>query len=602
MLAVFAFQYAIAEDQTELRLSNCKDNIVAYITVSSSVSSGGAALYYPETTMQMYAGCQIETIKIGTISSSSDGGLRIFITSDLNGTPEYEQTCTASKSGWNTIELDSAYTISGEALYIGYEITGFRFLSVCEVLIPGEEWTRTTTGGWKKYDGEYSSAIEAIVTGDNLPKNNIYLNDVTLPGYVTTNSPVECSGTFYNIGASPVESLTITYMIDSVAAYSETVSVDSTGYRAAGSFTASGFSLGEEGSSDVYIDITEVNNAADANPADNTSRTKSILCRDSFTQRKILLEVFSTELCVNCAAAHEVIEEVYDGYSDIIQVGHHAGYYTDDYTIDASSEYEWFYGTMVYAPAVMLDRTLFDNIADDYSYDGTPVTAPSEERLNDLYGEASAVPAFVTVNIDKNYDESTRHLSLTVSGEQLLPVDEYGDLRLNVFVLEDSIFTTGQSNTSGYFYHRYSIRECLTDVWGDSINVTDGYTATYETDIADTIDENQVYVVAFVANYDSADRTNCNVLNTDEVKIIADEETTGITSVNANKASDISISRDYIVTDGDCGSVSVYDTAGRCLINTSANGGKRISLSQLPGGTYIVRTGGENGKSIKIVR
>ena len=599
MLAVLFFQCATAADETELRLSNCKDNIVAYITVSSSASSGGAALYYPATTMQAYEGCQITSIRVGTISKTTTDGLRLFITNDLDGTPLYEQTTTASSSGWNTIDLDSAFTITGEALYIGYEVSGFRYLSACEVLSPGEEWVLTTTDGWQLYDGVYSSALEAIVTGDNLPKHNIYLSDVTMPGYVLTGEPVECTGTFYNIGASPVESLTITYMADSVAIASETVSVDSVGYRDAATFTATGLSFDSEGSADVYLDITKVNDADDDNPADNTSRTKTIMCRDSFTQRNILLEVFSTEKCTNCASAHEVIEEVYGDYNNIIQVGHHAGYYTDNYTVDESTEYEWFYGTMVYAPAVMLDRTVFDNIPDDYSYEGTPLTAPSSERLPDLYNEATAVPAFVSVDIDESYDSLTRHLTITVSGSQLLPVDDYDNLRLNVYILEDSIFTTTQRNTDSYFYHRYSLRECLTDTWGDSIDVTNGYSATYETDIADTIDAGQVYVVAFVANYDSTDVTNCNVLNSAEVKIADSDNAAGITSARVNGSSTITVSGDCIITGASATTVSVYDTAGRCLLSTAASANDSISLSHLPSGIFIVKA---CNTTVKIIR
>lgn len=608
LLAAAVSVPARADDETELRLSNCRGDVVAYKQVSSSITTSAAALYYPASTMQAYAGCSITSIKVGTISSTSTGGVRVFITKDLDGTPEYEQECTAGNSGWNTFDLDSAYYITGDAIYIGYEVDGLKYIGLCNVFIEGEEWTATTSNGWKKYTESYSNAIEAIVTGDNLPKHNIYLNDITLPGYTTTGSPITCEGTFINLGASPVESLTLTYIADSVAVLCETVEVSSTDYRSTGTFTASGLSFGEECSADVYVVVSEVNGNPDVDTTDNVSRSKEILCRDSFTQRKILFEVFSTEKCTNCASAHRLIERTYEGYEGLVQVGHHSGYYTDGYTIDASTEYEWFYGTMVYAPAVMLDRTVFDNCTDNYSYEGTPVTSPSGDNLVALYDEAIAVPAFVTVNISKDYDEDTRHLTLTIDGEQLLPVDEYDDLRLNVYILEDSIFTTTQRNSDSYFFHRYSIRECLSDTWGDTVSIAGGYTASYETDIADTIDINQVYAVAFIANYDASDATNCNVLNTEEVKIIEavtdveDNEPTGITSLrSSDAASSMRVSRDCITTSGD-GKVTVYDMSGRCLISSSVSGSQSIPLTQLPSGTYIVKSTANGGDTVKIVR
>lgn len=607
MLAVFIFQHAAAKDETELKLSNCKSNIVTYLRVSSSLSSAGAALYYPEATMSAYAGNEITSLNIGTVGSTSTDGLTIFITKDLDGTPEYEQKCTASKSGWNSIELTTPYTITGEALYIGYEITGFIYICACEAFLSGEEWTKTTTDGWLKYDGKYSSAIEAIVEGDDLPRNSIYLEDIKMPEYTTTNSPMTYSGTFINLGASPVESLTLSYYTDSVLAYSEAVEVDSTGYRSTGSFTSGGFSLAEEGNPAVYVEISKVNNDEDRDMSDNISRTKNVLCRDAFTTRNVLAEVFSTELCVNCAAAHTVIEEAFADYDNIIEVGHHSGYYTDTYTVSESTDFEWFYGTMVYAPAVMLDRTRFDNYDGDYSYTGTPITAPSEDDLPNLCSEAVAAPAFVSVDLTSEYDADTRFLALTVSGEHLLPTDDYSDLRLNVFILEDSIFTTNQKNTNGSFYHRYSLRSSLTGSWGEAIDVSSGYYNIYLVEIADTIDAGQVYAVAFVSNYDADDRLNCHVLNASRVKIYdGEDESTGISSLKTSDKPLAVVSDGTIIAGQGARRIAIYDMSGRCLVNTAvsdAGGGRVISISHLPQGTYIMRAFGESSnESAKIIK
>lgn len=580
VLTVFSFCTAAADDATELKLSNCKSTIVAYLSVSRSLGSGQAALYYPAETMAAYKGCTIASVNVGVVGKTAADGLRVFITTDLNGTPLVEKSDSAAKGGWNTVTFDEPYTITGEAIYIGYEVSGFIYLSVCEPFIAGEEWTYTTTDGWQQYDGVYSAAIEAIVTGDSLPRHNVYLKSIYMPEYTTTGNATTYTGRFINLAAAPVTDLTLTYYADGVELMSETVDVDATDYRSTGSFTAHGLVLDQECSHEMQVEITAVNGEDDVLPSDNLSRTNTLLCRDSFTPRNVLMEVFSTELCVNCASAHTLIESTYEGYGDIIEVGHHAGYYTDAFTIDASTDYEWFYNTVsTFAPALMFDRSWFDNYESLYSNDGSPITSVSDETLSAMYSEATATPAYVSVNITPQYDEQTRLLTLTVDGEQLLPTDAYDGLRLNVFVLEDSLFTTTQKNTNGSFYHRHSLRQVLTDTWGDPIdNITEGYNATYETYIADTMDIDQVYVVAFIANYDASAADNCPVLNSAEVKIT---ETTDVTAIAATEAAD------GVAT----GPSVVYDLAGRRLATTAT--------ATLQPGTYIIRS--SQGRSRKIV-
>lgn len=603
----------IASAETEMTLSNCQSDIVAYVSVSRSIDSAGAALYYPETTMKSYTGCTITSISIGTVTSTSTDAIRLFITEDLEGTPDYEQTCTATKSGWNTFELDTPYTITGKALYIGYEISGVVFLCVCEQLVSAEEWVLKNSDGWAVYDGIYSFAISATVTGD-LPEYNVSFESLIMPSYTLTSENITCSGTFINLAVDTVKNITLTYYTDGDEAYSETIDVEKTAFRETGSFITDGFCLYEECNPVVCLAITAVNGHDDEDPSDNTSRSKNILCRNYFTARNVLAEVFSTELCVNCAAAHKRIEAAYGDIDNLFEVGHHSGYYTDSYTVDASTEYEWFYGTMVYAPAVMLDRTRFDNCEDGYSYEDTPIMTPSDDWLLTLYEEANATPAYVTVDLTADYDKNTRQLSIDVGGQQLLPVDDIETLRLNVFVLEDSIFTTTQKDTSGEFYHRYSVREVVTGTWGDTIAWTtvDGdtlpvFASQLSTTVADTIDISQVYVVAFVADYDSTDATDCRVMNSARVRIVVDDDdVTGITSVKTGGTA-ARVCGDVIIAGGDTRRVGVYDMQGRCLMSVTVDGdvaGNRyIPITRLPQGTYIMRAEGDSGgQSVKFAR
>lgn len=569
-----------------LILGNCNRQSVGYEQAGSGDGPAGFALHYGAERMQAYSGCRITGVCLNINYLEGMGAVRVFVSTTLDGEPLAEQRYTPTRGGWTMVPFDKPYTVDGGAVYIGYEVSGVRFLPYAVRIVDGgEEWKRRAGDTWQPYTGNYSAAMYAVVRGDALPANDIALGHVSMPGYTRTGEPFGYEGSFTNLGTSAVSSLQFTLHAGDTR---QTVSVGGLNVapRTVGTFSIGGLTLTDEGSYDTWLEADGVNGAADAAPYDNLTRRKRMVCSDAPARRKILLEVFSTERCNNCPAAHRLLESVFGDKDDIVEVGHHAGFYTDWLTADESVETEWLYGSRLYAPAVTADRTAFaDNLPSVYP-SATPLFAPDADVLRAVYAEAEAIPAFVTLDLRPALDADARRLSLSVKGAALPYADATRDARLTVILTEDSIFSTTQSGASDGFYHRHSVRRYLTPTWGTGVDVKEGFESTFTADIPTGWEMRNMHVVAFVADYNADDRTACRVLNT-ETAALADLLPTAIRTASTATRPDITVSDGRISVSGGCSRLTLTDMSGRTIIDVSEVR-TTVDASHLTHGIYVV--------------
>ena len=515
MLLAAPLLHATAENT--LVLGNCRSNVATYLPVSAT-DTAGAVLFYPQTTMQAYKGCQITEFSIAFNNKTTGGAVTLFLSHGIHEAPFYTQTADAKKNGWNTFRLTTPYDIDGRAVYIGYKVAGMRYLNYSTKLVDNEEWIWQKADGWTRYDGKYSASLYATVSGSSLPQHNVRLGAVQMPRYYRLRETTPMSAVFQNLGAQTVSSLEVAYLVDGTAVQTETVTGLSVAPRTEGTVNLLGYAFSREGHAQLALGITAVNGGNDAVTDDNTSAAADVLCRKNFTKRKALLEFFSTELCTSCPQAHEEISTVLADRTDVVELGHHAGFYTDTLTLEASTAYEWFYNPVhLYAPAMMIDRT---NLSASYpavfNY-GVPVIDATGAYASLFTGVAAAVPALVSLDIQPKLDG--RNLTVTVGGTQLLPVATPDSVRLYVFLTEDSIHTFKQAGASHGFYHRHAARRCLSATWGDPIDIAAGFSREYHTTLDKDWNTDRMRAVAFVANYNANDKNDCVVLNTEAAAI-----------------------------------------------------------------------------------
>ena len=373
----------------------------------------------------------------------------------------------------------------------------------------------------------HASATPSAPAGEGgQPENDLKLVAASMPKYVLRGEKIKYYVQIVNNGSAPVTSVTAQWLKDGQAVAEETVSGLDVAPQQQGSFALGSFALDQEGDYDIALKISRVNGKEDERAEDNLSPTVRTYCRSKLEKRKTLLEFFSTEKCTACPSAHYAIDEALDGKDGLVEIGHHAGYKTDRYTIAESTAMEWFYRSgNTYAPAIMVDRNNVGGVFSSLFADNVPVVGATAENAQALYEESQSVPALVSVNMSASIDN--RKLYLNVSGKQLLPIDTPDSVRLYVYLTEDSIYTGNQAGAGSSFYHRFSARKSLTPTWGEAIDVA-GYSGDFSFYIPKTWNIANVRVVAFVANYNATDKNDCRVLNTEELRVSDAQNVTGI--------------------------------------------------------------------------
>lgn len=270
-----------------------------------------------------------------------------------------------------------------------------------------------------------------------------------------------------------------------------------------------------------------------------------------FGQRNVLVEVFSTERCTNCPAGHETLAYALGGKTNVIELVHHAGFFTDKFTIPESTAYEWFYKSADYstsfAPAFMMDRTHWDALPDYYYYP-TPVSMSfGSKALKAAYAAAAEVPALASICIVPSYSADNRLLALDVEAEALVAAG-YEQPALNVFLVENDVFSKSQEGSFGSYTHQHLVRQCLTTTWGESLSLADDEGAAsacatinrhYEVTLPDDWNAQNMTAVAFVANYNARSNADCRVMNAEETSIttaVPDAVLTPPTSATADSS------------------------------------------------------------------
>jgi len=103
-------------------MAYCNNSAVGgFGSALNTYSSASAAIEYPVSEMESYAGKKLTAVRIGINDPTivSEKTATLWIRSSLTGANLYSQTFTPVK-GWNTIILNTPYTLQHQATFIGY--------------------------------------------------------------------------------------------------------------------------------------------------------------------------------------------------------------------------------------------------------------------------------------------------------------------------------------------------------------------------------------------------------------------------------------------------------------------------------------------------
>ncbi|MGN0036227.1 MAG: Omp28-related outer membrane protein [Bacteroidaceae bacterium] len=574
------------------------------------------AIQFPASYMERLKGNRITALRLaigGTLSSQQN---YVFVSNRLEGEPLYKQSVAHLAPGWNEITLDTPYEITGEELFIGFKYTssGEQFSMDGRADNSLANWIRLTqseadtSSAWQ-HQGGGSLNLQAIVEGDQLPQHDAELSEIVAKKYAPTQNGAPLSLLVRNMGAADIRTLDITYTIEGHEPVTRTLE----GLDLASNETAlvrvDDMQFGKAGIYNLDVQIAAVNGQDDVNPADNAGTIENIIAKADYTNRKVLLEHFSTMNCNNCPTAHKTIDHALAYRDDVIHVVHHAGMGTDPLSIDASQAYMYTLYTdgasgSIYAPAATLDRT---NLANYGANDGSqstpgPVFFPQRETFGKLLDQSLSTPALVSVDLNKTYDAASRQLQVSASGRVMAGTADRlkgSDVRLTLFLTEDSLYVDypqAGADDPYHYVHNCALRHVLTGTWGDAVSFDGGDYAsqTYTFSLPSDWNEKNVRIIGFLANYDKANPNNCQVYNTQDVALTAGETSSIAPAQTAGPTLRAWTANGTLTVCGPFRYATLLDATGAALRTLPASEGTTV-LTGLPGGFYLLHAHTDEG-------
>ena len=482
------------------------------------------AIYIPASTLNTYGGNQINGVQAGLMSKLNVEELKVWLRTDLDGENIAEQTITADDDpkiikGWNPVKFDTPWDIpsdNGKGLYIGYSYfqkKTSQAMGILENPTPNALFVKFDEEPWEDCSGKGLLCVEALVSGDNLPKVNLALSSLDIPDvYVIDNGTMIIGGKVQNLATYTVTGFDVSAFVGGEKTGTAHVDCDIP-YNSAYEFSVElplGITSLGDGTGSLTVSIDNINEGSDEDMSDNTLSADFLIAEHDFKHR-IFVEEFTTEQCPNCPRVgtyiHDALEKE-EFKDDVIVVCHHSGYYTDWLTSSFDANYLWLFndGGSTYAPAISVDRSLHN--------DHTSVWCPSSSsEMESAWKKAINRPAFVSLNITADIDpEDDNHITVKVNGAKSL--DELCENpTITVYVVEDYIAARNQAGASNSYTH-YHVNRAVNSVWGDEIQFDgDEYEYTCEFNLSQLWVRDNLQIVAMIGNYNSLNAADCAVMN-----------------------------------------------------------------------------------------
>lgn len=576
------FSFIIANAQvSSMRLGYCDGEVATKGQIGiSGAATIEAAIFLPESSLKLHSGNQIESIKAGLATKLNITDLTVWVRSELTGENLAEGTAESIKKGWNDVMLSTPYDIEGnKGLYIGYTFTqkgsAYGISTVGEYEENGIYIKLGEETGWESPKDNGILSIEAMVIGDNLPKYDLELISASFKNNYPLDTQLPVTIEVKNVASYTITGFDVKCTVDGFEPITTHIDCE-LDYDAKEIFTFEIKPEITEIKSDVNMNIAVINlKEGDDQASENNDLDILFNVINKEFKRNILIEEFTTEKCPNCPygtntlkGALEILEEEFPEQLNV--VCHHSGYYTDWLTVKASEDLLWLFnqGGSTYAPAFMSDRMgVFSN----------PGTA---EKMAAVYRKRLETPSYVGLEIEGEYDDENRLLTVTVTGERSMEFCE-NPAHITVYAVENDITARNQGGATGEYIHQHVLR-VANKSWGEEIEWKEDNTFEYtcELTLKAAWLTNNMEIIAFVSDYDSSDATSCVVENSAKIPF-TDFYTDSVDSITDNVT--ITTEGNDIVVNGEYDNVEVYNLNGMKVVN-----------SDLTPGIYIVKVIGNN--------
>ena len=342
--AVTLFSVNTSKAEGQLFLGYCDGQIATKTSGTITGQSGtnatiGEAIRIPASMLGAYQGLQITAVRAGLPEASAyPEELTGWIASSLTGERIATGTISAPAAGWNVIQLDKAYTITGNEaeLWIGFEFVQTKKLNV--VSFAGET---SADGCWVGKNGDYkdfssrdfgSLSVEGTVEGDNIPQHNLTIVSAST-NYTMTQfgQPIKTSVRIANSAVAAAEKPVIECSLNGNLVY--TYEYPGTlNYRDKADLQLEipSESIAEEGDVKIDLNLKWADGSADEYEADNVCSLTTTLSKD-VNIRVMVAEEGTGAWCGWCVRGLVGMAYMRETYPDtFIGIGVHNG---DEYTV-----------------------------------------------------------------------------------------------------------------------------------------------------------------------------------------------------------------------------------------------------------------------------
>lgn len=559
-----------------------------------------------------YVGCKVVGVRVGMAGKVFDVDVQL-----LNNTMKRETLRSKKENllfGWNEVRFDEPLEITADLNELVY---GFQFK---EGNIANQDWPlvfafdRNTKGSRDAYyvnlaggyfDSRTSESgallVQLMITGPEEKINDkAQLLEPRLDKALDPAGKLGASYLIRNAGANEIKQLEISYSVDGTVILKD-LQTKTIGHIQEMRFRTTGIPV--TNGQTLTARITKVNERATDLPG---FEVKVQGVAEKSLERKVLLEQASTEECSSCPGAHLYLadvlqEEAYAGH--FVWVTHHVGFGRDKYSLPESEAILFFYeeqsddGSYVEtAPVMMLDRTHteYSHYSGKYNHTLMPIFRGEDKFNHELLDEALARPAFISVNIDESCKPDTRTLDLTISGEGYRDQLDLNNLYLNIYLVEDDIYTrdqngTGKADDGGKkpFHHHGVIRQMPLGSGGKQITLDDKghYSYSHSLQIPQEWSAANMRIVAFVSKSLTGGARNAQVLNSNETSI---EAYRSIAPTPEQEQTVQIYARDgrVYVSGEDARVAHLYHISGQQVANEALSSGVYIAIIETNFGTY----------------
>lgn len=521
--------------------------------VDASLSSATeVAVMFPSEEFCMYRGASIIGVRIG-VAADYAKGVTVFLRNSLQGDNVYSFKTPALYAGWNDVYFDTPYTYPDTTLCVGYAVT--------TGLKPGISGTPVVNSCWALKDNRWQNlaplntaplCVELLVSGSSYTRTDAALLSVDSTT-VAVGTPFSFTGRVRNNTNEVLSTMRLTYDLGNGLEEAD-AQVDDVLPGESGQFSLAVDGAPSIGSFRIPLTVVTVGGKADEYSFNNRLEAPLRVLSENVS-RKVLIEEFTGQNCSNCPGGRERIHEGLKGATNYVIIAHHTGFGTDKLTAPGSSKLNWFYNSsMTFAPGMMIDRKDFSDYGVDTDGNTKPTplfVVPSADLVKTLYNAESKKAAPVSIDLKRNYDASTRELTVQVSMKQVEGLEIDTNPTLTLCLIENDIVAY-QNPVGDNYVHQKANRVFLTGEFGDPVNLATDHTtsATFSTTLNRAWKPENMEIVAFVGNYDAENCDNCPVYNAESCALNGNDVIDGIGSAQVSSSATVQ---------------SVYDVQGTKL-------------------------------------